>query len=177
VYVRNDFIHSFPHCACACGTRVVCTVEGGTGVGGWGGVWEVHDHLITHRYAIVHTCTVQCSCPPLSHAHCHTRSHNSIHKAPMHVCIECNARMPSSSFSLTNCLSNPLHHPLPPPPPPRECGVQSITRTTTAACTNTLGPWLALTMSCPPKPPSHHTRMSVRGRASVRDGVWGRYWV
>ncbi len=43
---------------------------------------------------------------------------------------------------------------------------------------NVPGPWLAVTMSCPPpsKPPSHHTRMCVlREGQCVRWCVWGRH--
>ncbi len=172
-----------------CGTSVIFTREGwGGGGGGDAPCIPVRGHVITHRYAIVHTCTVQFSRPPLCHAHCHlipcgTHAFTTAfrHSQCTLACTECNARMASSSFGPTNCLSSTLHLPLPPKPSPASSHMDSLPRVppihTFFFPRNSLGPWLALTMSYPPKPPSHHTRISVFWKATACDGVWGRYWV
>ena len=100
-----------------CGTSVFFTREGwGGGGGGDAPCIPVRGHVITHRYAIVHTCTVQFSRPPLCHAHCHlipcgTHAFTTAfrHSQCTLACTECNARMASSSFAPTNCLSSALH--------------------------------------------------------------------
>jgi len=99
-------------------------IRGVEGVEGGGGgdapCIPVRGHLITQRYAIAHTCTgctaVQCSRPPLCRAHCplipcgtHAFTTAFRHSQCTLACTECNARMASSSFAPTNCLSSALH--------------------------------------------------------------------
>jgi hypothetical protein len=117
--------------------------QGGLHTRGRDGGWDapcipVCGHLFTQRYAIVHTCTVECSRPPLCRAHC-----------PLTMCYThalATALRPQCTLAETpQCthakqffrphsgFSNPSLH-LPPLPPHLGCGMHSLTRTTTAAC-------------------------------------------
>ena len=172
--------------------------------------WPPHHATIRDR---PHLHRLHCSRPPLCRAHCplipcgtHAFTTAFRHSQCTLACTECNARMASSSFAPTNCLSSALHgdstspslHFLHPanvgcthsrapyqlhvdlmfenmcaPPHHVTLPCQQSHGLTPAhphfflpliLGSNSLGPWRALTMSCPPKTPSHHTRMCVFGR-------------
>ncbi len=81
------------------------------------GVWDVPcipvcGHLITHRFTIVHTCTVQCSRPPLCHAHCPlipccTHAFAIAFTNPQ--CTLAESAMHAAVLSTLNCFSTSPH--------------------------------------------------------------------
>jgi hypothetical protein len=98
--------------------------------GGRGGApcSPVHDHHwhITHRYAIVHTCTVHYSRPLLSHAHCPLFPCCTHAFATVFTNPQCTlAQTPQCACQAVLSPPQRLFEPLPPPPStsstPRMC--------------------------------------------------------